>query len=228
MIKSSSRAGAHHENTAIENQDAVCAMEDKTFAVITMADGVSTCREARMGAQISAEAVTELLTRKGMHMLDLEGKTIAEAWLSQARYELHKAAAAMGEEVKHYASTLSSVYLDKINGRLLYLNLGDSLIIGCSPYQYKILAAPSDSSFGCPVTTAEKAVENVTFGVLDTILYEQVIILSDGAWRSILKKGKLDSVAMAMLQRLDYDAFSAYLDQKNISDDYSYIALSVA
>lgn len=226
MIKQLCHIGARHSAEQTENQDALCFGENDRYTVISLADGVSTCKEAKAGAEIASRAVTELLLKKGDYFLEFDRDQIAEFIIAHIFYELKQKAQADLQEVEAYSSTIASVLFDKKTRRLLCFSLGDSLIAATDSGGYRVMIRPADSTNGCCVTTTEKAsllaqVNKTNVGTLDTIL-----ICSDGAWGQMYQNNRLKPEVSGMLTAHRLDELREYLIRQNGADDYSFISMN--
>ena len=219
--------GTHHVDTNGENQDAVCYGHNKKYYVISLADGVTSCNEAKCGAETASKAITNLLLKKGDYFLEFENEQIAEFALSHVLYELSRKAKADSKDVEEYSSTISSVLFDKKHGKMLYFNLGDSIIVATGNGRCRVLAMPSDSSSGCCVTTTKNAKSMVSVKVIDTSCVESVVICSDGAWRQMFSKNKLKPEIANFLANNEYDGLKEFLIKQGCFDDYSFISLDI-
>ena len=228
MIKESSRMGAYHALTCGENQDALCHGENRDFCVITLADGVSACKEARDGAIIASRAITNLFLKKGAYFLEFESDQIAEFAISHILSELGQQAEEASCPVEEYSSTVASVLVDKRKRQILCFNLGDSVIMAVGDGKCKVICMPSDSTSGCCVTTTKRAasmasVRRCGFGAL-----ESIVICSDGAWREMFAKTRLRPEVAQILSGGAYDDLEDYLNGQNCSDDYSFISMDIS
>lgn len=222
-----SKAGTYHNNDPLQNQDAAVIGKKGRFLVATLADGVSACSEARKGAQITCDAVNDLLLRRSVYFLELESKYTADFMLRHIRYELNKKAAETGIEIEEYSSTVSSVLLNRETKRMMFFSLGDSLILAVEAGRCNILAMPADSSFGCPVTTTENVSEAVCTKVIDASPFDSVLICSDGAWRCMYDRNWLKPDVKEMILNSDFGGLSRFLDGQNCDDDYSFISIDM-
>lgn len=227
MVREWSKAGAYHHNKSEENQDAVLYGANQRFSVIALADGVSSCREAKSGARIACEAVTELLLKKGGYFLEFEKEKRAEFAVSHILYKLKKKSQESGGSTEEYSSTIAGVLLDKKAEKLLILNLGDSLILTVKKGECLILSMPSDSASGCCVTTTENASLMVRTDVIDAAGLESILICSDGAWSHMFEKNVLRQEVKMAITGNDYDRLGRYLELQNGFDDYSFISIDL-
>lgn len=227
MITMLSNIGTHHVDKNGENQDFVFYGHNKKYDVISLADGVSSCGEAKCGAEIASKAITNLLLKKGEHFLEFENEQIAEFALSHILSELSHRAVDDSKDVEEYSSTISSVLFDKRHGKILYFNLGDSIIAATGNGQCRVLAMPSDSSSGCCVTTTKNAASMVSVKVIDVGFVESVVICSDGAWKQMLNKNKLKPEVAGFLANNEYENLKEFLVKQDSFDDYSFISLDI-
>lgn len=227
MVNQWSHIGAYHLTANGENQDAVCHGHHENLSVITLADGVSSCGEAKSGAEIASQALTRLFLKKGEHFLAFSNGQIAEFALSHVLYELRKRAAEEGRDVNEYSSTIASVLYDHGQGRLLLLNVGDGVIMATENGRCRVLAEPSDSSSGCYVTTTKGVERAANVRVMDAGDIESVIICSDGAWEQMLSKNGVKPEVAAMLVHRDFSALKEFLIGQDCFDDHSFISMDL-
>ena len=227
MINKLSHIGKYHSMADGENQDHICSGENSRFTVITLADGVSSCKEAKAGAIIAGNELTRLLIRKGELLQEYEPEEIASMTLSHILYELEDAAKQADADVKDYSSTVASVLHDKENGKLICMSLGDSIIIGASEGNFSILNTPYESSEGCCVTTTAGAESETEGRIIDDSEFDSVIICSDGAWRQMLNRNRLKDEIITMLEKGDFDRLKDYLTDLDGHDDYSFISMDI-
>lgn len=227
IVKESTRIGTHHLNTREENQDVICHAQNQDFCIISLADGVSSCKEAKKGAEIACSAVTNLLLKKGDAFFDTSSGQISESILSHILYQLNQCAAESSSPVEEYSSTLSTILLDKKRKRFLCFHLGDGLILGTQEGKCRVLAMPCDSSSGCCVTTTRQAETMVTVRIMDADLFDSVLICSDGAWRAMYKRNRLKPDVFHLLVNHEFNKLEEFLAQQNCFDDYSFISLDL-
>ena len=227
MITTLSGIGAHHRDTNGENQDAVCCGQNRKYDVIALADGVSSCSEAKCGAEIASAAITNLLLKKGEHFFSFDEKQIAELALSHVLAELKQRADADGKDVEAYSSTIACVLVDKTRGKMLCISLGDSLVMAVGGGHCRVVAMPSDSSDGCCVTTTKNAEIMMSVKIFDSRMIDSIMICSDGAWREMFDKNRLKPEVAAFLANHEYENLKTFLIRQDGFDDYSFVALDM-
>ena len=227
MINLHSRTGTYHQAAGGENQDALCSARSRTVRVISLADGVSSCAEAKTGAEIASRAVTDLFSKRGERLLSYEPEQISAFTLSHILYELNARAKRDNRPVEDYSSTVASVLADRKTNQLLCVNLGDGIILATGNGTCQVLSMPGDSRNGCCVTTTEGAERRLSVRILDALPFDSVLICSDGAWRQMFEKNKLKPEISALLIEQRYEELETYLNEANGSDDCSFIAMEL-
>ncbi len=227
MVTVLSRMGTFHSDTNGENQDSVSYGTNKRFQVISLADGVSSCEEAKCGAEIASSAITSLFLDKGDFFLSFQEKQVAEYGLSHILYRLERQAKADSKNVTEYSSTVASVLVDRKGGRVLCFNLGDSMILAAGDGKCRVIALPSDSSQGCCVTTTKKAETEVFVKAFDLDSTESIVICSDGAWKQMYHKNRLRPEPAYFLRHSEYDRLKGFLEKQDCFDDCSFVALDL-
>lgn len=222
-----SKTGDFHKQNNIGNQDCLVSGTDKRFSVISLADGVSTCSMSADGAVTAAEAVTELFVEKGDFFLEFDKEKTADRVISHILFRLKKQAQEKGIDVREYSSTIASILYDKWTGKLLVLNLGDSLILASGNGKCSVLSHPSDSTEGCYVTTTKNAAKTMDVELLSRAGYDSVLICSDGAWRIMFEKNKMKHSVKNMIEEQNYVKLKRFMEMQDNADDCSFIVMDL-
>lgn len=225
MVSLLSDIGTYHREMGGENQDVISKKEGERYSVISLADGVSTCSRAKTGAAIASAAVANLFFKNASFFLKFDKRQIAEYTLSHILSELTQQAKTDITELSEYSSTIASVLYDHVTRKLLFFNLGDSIIIAVENGKCKIVSMPSNSMNGCCVTTTDGAIESIHTGVIEAASLDVIIICSDGAWHHMFDKNKLKPAVAAMLCDKAFNELANYLSAQRCYDDYSFISL---
>lgn len=226
MISEYSRTGMLHLSSDEENQDVIRFGQKNDYAIISLADGVSSCKEAKCGAEIACQAITNLLLKNSMFFFELDEKQIAEFVLAHVLYELREKAREENKDINEYSSTLASVLVDKKRDRMLCFNLGDSLIMSIGNGKSRIFSMPSDTLGGCCVTTTQKAASMIDVKKVKINQNDSVIILSDGAWQSMFMGNRPKARVKELLNAGDTLGLKEYLDSHECPDDHSFVCLN--
>ena len=227
MIKKLSEAGKYHNEMGEENQDVLCCAQNNKFSVISLADGVSACQEAKKGAEIACRAITELFFKKADHFLEFDRELLTELVLSHILFELRRQAEADSKDLADYSSTIESVLVDKRRERMLCFNLGDNIIMAAGMGKCRVLSMPADSSSGCCTTTTTGASSMASVNIFYTDGIESVVLCSDGAWKQMFNKNRLKPEVFSMISNNDYDRLKDFLSKQNCFDDYSFISMDI-
>lgn len=226
MVIEFSKTGNNHIEQGIENQDVILFEENKRFSIISLADGVSTCKKAKAGACIACEAINQLFLKHGEFFREIEMIKRAELTISHINYELKRLMDNQKYHVNDYSSTISSVLYDKKTNECLYFNCGDSAIIGFNEKNIEILFMPMIHMEECCVTTTQYAYKNVQTGIKQND-YDAIMILSDGAWKHLFTLCQLNPKIRSMMENQDFEQIKEYLNKQNTRDDCSFVVMKL-
>lgn len=225
MVYSWSSIGSYHHEKSRENQDVVDSKTNKRYKVISLADGVSSCTHARQGAEIACSSISNLFLKNAEFFLNSDKQQIAELTLSHIIYQLNQQAEIDSINLCEYSSTIASVLYDQRAKNLLFFNLGDCMILGAAQGHCKMISMPGNSLDGCCVTTTKGATRNVHTDIINGALFDSIWIFSDGAWREIFDKNKLNTVVEQMIVDGNQEALKDFLRARDSFDDYSFITV---
>ncbi len=226
MINKFSELGTQHFN-GTTNEDVVCSGNNAARWVIALADGVTSCKMARKGAEIACRALTNLLLQKGDFFLDCEKEKTAKHIIAHIEHELKQHATENNKLLSEYSSTIAGILLDKRSRRVMSISLGDSLIVYTEDRRCNMLSIPADSVEGCPTTTTINAWKLMEIQVMDANILDSVVICSDGAWHHMIKTNRLRQNIKTMIIDMKYEKLSEFLKMQNCRDDYSFISLDI-
>ena len=227
MTYTFSKTGSHHLERKEGNQDVVTHEENERYAVITLADGVSSCTNGREGAEVAAREMTRLLFHKAEHFMEFPEETIAELSLAHVKWELRKCAEQLNVDIDELSSTLCSALYDRKTRKLLLINLGDGLIITGSKKGCAIPSMPSDSRNGCYVTTTPEAEKKMKVRKLDAGVYESIYLCSDGAWRNLFDRSHMRQEVQYMINNNRSVQLGDYLNNMEPFDDCTFVSMEL-
>lgn len=223
-----SLAGRHHNFNNACNQDSVMYSENKRFCAMVLADGVSSCSESAKGAEIVCSALTQYLLKHGERLFCMQNYEIAGCITSHILYKLDMTSKKeMKNDINEYSSTVACILCDRKTRKMLYFSIGDSLIIATKCNKCSIVAMPSDSRNGCYVTTTENVSSLAKVGIIETDEINSVIICSDGAWRLMYSRNRLDQNIKSLLIAQNYSGLKNILIKKERYDDCSFISVDL-
>ena len=222
MIHSFSKAGSYHQSAGTKNQDFVFSGSLGNFSVIALADGVSSCRMARNGAEIACMSFTELMLKLGSKFFgNTDRFSAAKMILAHIRGCLGRESGS--PEISEYSSTIAGVLYDSEHSRILCFNLGDGMIAALSETGCRVLMRPYEYPEGCCSTTTLNAHKAAGLEIFSTGSENAVIIFSDGAWRQIYRDKRISLLNGG----LKFSELDEYFAGSSCYDDCSYIALTL-
>ena len=227
MTYTFTKTGSYHLERKEGNQDVVTHEENDRYAVITLADGVSSCTNGREGAEVASREMTRLLFHKAEHFMSFPEDMVAELSLAHIKWELKKCAEQLNVDIKELSSTLCSALYDRNTRKLLLINLGDGLIITGSKNGCAIPAMPSDSRNGCYVTTTPEAEKKMKVRKLDAGVYESIYLCSDGAWHNLFERSRMCKEVQYMIKNNRTEQLGDYLGRKETYDDCTFISMEL-
>ena len=194
---------------------------------MVLADGVSTCEQAKEGAALACESVIEFLLQHSNRLFFMENQAIANSLISQVTYRLGTAAQQQNHGIEEYSSTLACVLFDRRSNKMLYFSVGDSLITAVKDSMCYIVAMPADSRNGCCVTTTLNAAADAKVGIIDVKGVSSVMICSDGAWRLMYRRTRMNPELEKLIVSQEYDKLREQLLEKDRFDDCSFILMDL-
>lgn len=227
MIRVFSQKGKRHEQNGESNQDVVKSGRNGRFCVITLADGVSSCKKSEKGARIACAVTNRLMLGNGEYLGQCSGSDLASDIVYNVNFALQRQARRDAMPTEEYSSTLSSVLYDRLMNTLTIFSVGDSMILGVGKNGFRMLAMPSDSRDGTCVTTTRGASRQAVARTIDRDGIDAVWICSDGAWREMFEAGRMKRDVAKLFEQRNYQGLKDYFTQRHSSDDMSFIALDV-
>ena len=222
-----SAAGSRHGYDNTQNQDAAVSWHCGRYSAMVLADGVSTCAQAKAGAAIACETAAAYLMQHSARIFDTDPQQTAHRLLARVCARLEETALAQQHQSWEYSSTLALVLHDAQRGQMLYCNVGDGLIAAVRDGLCCVIAAPADSRSGCCVTTTLNAAFMASAGIVETGRLSSVIICSDGAWHLMYRRTRMQPAVCETLVRRDYDQLKTMLLAQERCDDCTFIAMEL-
>lgn len=205
-----SMSGSRHEGDPAKNQDHIECRENEAGFAMVLADGVSSCRYAREGAECACQALANLLLDKGEQLLAYTGQEVAVAVVDYVLSRLAESAYRLDAPLEAFSSTVAGVYYHRRTHQILFVNLGDGMIAATTTGGDNIiLSRPTDSTDGCFVTTTEHVETTVQVGIVDAKGTSNLYLLTDGAWRCLPNDSQM---------RIEWKSQAALWDFETIKD----------
>lgn len=190
-IKEFTKTGNYNNLRGVRNQDYICAKENKSFFVMALADGVTSCAKGGEGAQIACKAASDMLIRSDK-WFGFEKEKIACLILEEVLFQIKKEANKNNEHIESYASTLVIAFFDKIKKRLLVFNLGDGAVFlsFLKESGYELFSPPKRRGGQPTLIPYLNAYKDAQIDIIDGF-NGKIFICSDGAFE-ILDKNHID------------------------------------
>ena len=213
-----------HKQRGQENQDRVLFSETGRCLFAGLADGVSSCAFGGQGAQIACEAAAKLLFEETRYFFNSGEEKIAVLVTEYIGYRLAAAAAAAGRTAAEFASTLSFACVEKRAGSLLLFQLGDSAVFllreGVLTPAFP--ACRTGERGGVFTTCTAQAHRFANVRLLPASAAGRVLLCSDGAWRRMYSRDRIDPEAAAAVQA-SLALLEAFLARTPCADDASFL-----
>lgn len=229
MIYNYTKIGSFHQKKRLENQDSVLGIENEICSVVALADGVSSCREGKTGAEITCKALVNFLIKKGPYLMRFNKNVIKTLVISSILNELRKVAKEKMISIDDLSSTFAVIIYDKIAKKVMILSLGDSMVLGIKNNNVKVLIYPSDSREGCYVTTTRSADTVMKIMILRSDTFNEYKIFSDGAWKILFNNSAFNQNYKKYNKNGNIENSSLvefFTDYQNV-DDCSFSALKI-
>ena len=215
------KTGTFHLNNNTENQDVVMHAENDEYEIISLADGVSSCKNGKEGANIACKTVTDIFLSCGHIFLDYPREKTAYLVLSEIAGNISAAARKSGETAESYSSTICFACIEKETGRMLSFQLGDSNLYLLSETGCRTMSSNKNRK---PVfTTYKDADEQALVNIYDIKKLNGVMLCSDGAWQLLHNKSIFEPNLLKTIQRGDFSPLEKFFENKDNVDDCSYI-----
>lgn len=224
-----SRTGDTHIDSNTECQDVTFVSENSRFTVAVLADGVSSCENSRQGAQVACEAVAGLLLQLGELIYSYSKTKISFLMLEEVKCCLRKEAEKSNSSIESYSSTLSFCCIDKLDGKVMVFNLGDSAAIITTKKGEELTVESSRDELGAFTTTKDayrKA--SVNFYDMADIDIHKIFLCSDGVLRNILIDSFVSEAFRRGLASDDYSGIDAIIESGFKHDDRSYLSMDLS
>ncbi|MCM1364871.1 MAG: protein phosphatase 2C domain-containing protein [Faecalibacterium sp.] len=221
------RIGEYHNEFGLPNQDAVLAAENQIAKIIVIADGVSSCKNSKKGAEIACRAVADAVLDDAEYIFTASKETTAKLMVEYIFQKLNDEAKATGESVESYSSTISFVCFNKISGDAMTFMLGDSLIYAFNDGELSLMCEPEFADGGTYTTTTRNAENCVDINFVSANKYSYFMLCTDGAWSLFYENGRMKKDVSAMVEQNDDKTLKEYFDAQECQDDCSCIIMNL-
>ncbi len=219
-----SKIGEYHKKNNLENQDYTYTYETSEGAFYAIADGVSSCKNSREGAEIACAISAKVVLDDIDYYFDSNPEKTINLILANIRRRISQIAKEANQKDISYASTLCFVCVHKKRHQAMTFVLGDSRVYFFSSesvYQKNPVHAYEDNE---TCTTLTKfAQEDVGFSIDNFSEDNRFILCTDGCWKNLFYIDEKNNTAM---KKVDNNEIMEYLNETMISDDCSFLAVA--
>ncbi len=215
-------AGTYHKALHKQNEDAVQTYEDEMVEVAAVADGVSSCKYSRHGARIAVNEAVRFI-QSNYDRIGCMPENWTEILIRRIQRKFHETAAQKGTAYVDYSTTLMVLVRERKTGICHYCNIGDGLILSVHDDECHVTANPAIRMYGC-VTVTTTGIERVVSDQ-STILSKEndILLLTDGAWKSIFAEQIHQNALHWKLPELKYQKIIEDIHDSLPEDDWSIV-----
>lgn len=222
------KTGAYHIATGASCQDAFLNVEDSTYSLIALADGVSACKYGKAGAEKTIEALWDFIRTEGDNVFLHSPQKLTYLLLEHVLYYLELASLSKTADIKEFSSTLAFACIEKKTGRAVVGNLGDGRIIGFMENTVKQISVPTRYTNKPFVTTSKYANKAMVVQYYDLSLGDSILLGSDGFTHALLALDRRGFSISEVLENFEFCKLDKYLEEYPEADDCTYVAVKQA
>lgn len=215
------KRGLYHKKEGEVSGDIVRGTDNGEFAVLTLADGVSTCRYGADGASIVSSCAMDYVYNQYSVL-----RSLPKEWpvymLNLLRKRLNEAANNDRKLYEEYSSTLMVIVIDRSNGIMHYCNIGDGILLAINDNKCPIICMPQGDKNGCPVITTEGIEKKIISGSMDLVDVNNIMMCSDGLWKMMYNRNTLKPEMKNILLSGNYGEIEEYVKTLDNIDDCSF------
>lgn len=218
------KVGEYHKKVGGSCQDTFLNIEDSSYSLIALADGVTACKFGKLGAEKAIEALGNFVQLEGEKLFLYAPEKLAYLLVEHVLYYLELTAISKSSDLKDFSSTLSFAYIEKKTGRAVIGSLGDSSIFGIVDNAFKPLLVPTHRTTFPFVTTSNHANKAMSILYCDLHLGDCILLGSDGFTNALLGFANSDISFSELLEKFEFGGLDSYLETCGEADDCTYIA----
>lgn len=214
-----SREGKYHHTQGVSNQDRIMVYENARYMIGVVADGVSQCLCADKGAELSCKAVLDFINRERNRVFLYSAANLSYLLIEHILLFLDKECMNTGNPIEEYASTFSAAFIDKQNGEIETVNLGDGAILLNRNHGIEVLSQPETVN-GNPISTVSAGAHKKVRIDRTMLMHNETVMLCTDGFLNRYQGDILD-----MVRNKNYKSLNQCLSSSQIEDDYSYLAI---
>lgn len=220
------KRGTYHKGNGLKSGDVVYGVDDGTLAVLTLADGVSSCAYGDIGARLITSMAIKYVHNQYSRLGFLPNEW-ATVMLNSIQKDVKHIASLEKQPYEEYSSTLIVTVVDREKGEMNYCTIGDGLILSISDKKCPVICMPQGDKDGCPVFTT-KGIENaIETGSIKLNGIENVLICSDGTWNIMYRQNIMRQEIKQILINKNFMDFKECINSFDSADDCSFAIADV-
>ncbi len=222
MIVTYTKPGLAHVSQGVPCQDEVFFLETKDLIILTLADGVSQCRNSRQGAQTACIAGAEYLGQFYSSLTQCPEEKLSFLLLDQVDFCLRELALRLDCAPESLSSTLMACCVRKDTRACLVFSLGDGAAYLLNDRGPELILAPRHLPGGGTATTMTRGAHRAAALWRGTLPPDgHIFLCSDGACQALNQdEGAVNSLILG-----EFEDLRLRLEDLPIRDDASFIAV---
>ena len=220
------KKGIYHRQRKEGSGDIVRGLDNGDFAVLVMADGVSSCKYGAEGAGIVSSCAMDYVYKQYsiFHFLPKEWPVFM---LNLLKKQLNTVAENNNDLCEEYSTTLMVLVIDRVRGIMHYCNIGDGILMAIGEKKCPLICMPQGGESGCPVITTKGIEKKMISGEMNLDDVNSVMMCSDGTWEMMYNHNILKPEIKEILLRKNYVEFKEYIKEAHNTDDCSFAFVDV-
>lgn len=215
------KRGTYHIQRNECSGDIVRGLDSGEFVVLTLADGVSSCKYGAKGASMVSSCAMDYVYNQysTLRFLPREWSVFM---LNLLKKQLNAAVNNDRDLYEEYSSTLMVLVIDKVKGIMHYCNIGDGILMAIDDRKCPIVCMPQGDKSGCPVITTEGIEKKMVSGTMELNDVNSILICSDGTWKMMYNHNTLKPDVKEILLTGNYSKFKEFISMSDNLDDCSF------
>lgn len=220
-----SKKGTFHQATGSACQDVIKSADFGSWQIIAMADGVSSEEYSGTGSNLACSEALNYL-----HWQHEKIGFLPQSWsqnmLNHITSVITEHATANNRKATDYACTLMVLVFERERKIMHCFNIGDGLLLGIGEdNKCRVLVKPQDDSLGCPTIFTENIKTAIDLKHFCTSNIKCLLLCTDGAWKSMYKRGVMDAGIKHDLMTRDFCGFINHMKKIEPQDDCTFAIL---
>ena len=215
------KKGTYHKQRNEESGDVVRGTDSGDYAIIALADGVSSCKYGPEGAKMASSFALDYINEQFSRF-----RFLPEKWptymLNYVKQQLNEFVQYDKSIYSDHSTTLMILIIDREKNLMHYCNIGDGLIIAVDDNMCSIICLPQRRDSRCLVITTEGIENEIISGTIDLNNVNCIVACSDGAWEKMYDHNMLKPEIKNILLSGNHLKLKDVIDESKSIDDCSF------